>query len=308
MFKKPKTFNAEAQLQAIGVDYVPTEGAVNLNGAYEAHREILFQVIDSGAKLKVPVEITPELAAAFLQRNGSNIRNMNRARVRDTLAPDVASGKWVPYNACIAFDSTGQLKNGQHTCQAVVDGGAPIIAWVQTGISRAQEMVIDNCSPRQAFHAIEGMDRNGQGVLKAVLEHAQNQRSISNHGLQEHWSDYGKDITELLTMRAAFDGKPDDAVFHAALVVAMRSGVTGSDLRSFLNEMFGETTWIQASNFRNVLSKNHYSGYSAKAKARKFKLTLMVLGNYLDGDEDGSPPRVDAVDKYEPSERWNISA
>lgn len=298
---------AITSLQKLGIDHIHTEDVLCLNGAFQKHVDVLFDLINQGTKVKVPVIITPELAEEFLKRNTSNIRVLNKRRVKENLAPDIAAGNWVPLNAVVAFDELGCLKNGQHTCAAVVEGGRPIIAWVQTGITQEQEMVMDNCSPRSAYHSITGMDLKSQGVLKAMLEHGtQSQSDTSNHALAKYWNRFSSCITQVMEIREAYVGKPDNAVFHAALATALYNGVSTDDIKGLVKEMFGDATeWVQASQFKNTLSQNHYRGYTAKTKRRQFSLALMVLENYLSG-EGTELPRVDAVDRYQPLEHWSI--
>lgn len=296
------------KLNTLGLDFIRTEDAVCLDSNIASHADVLLGLINSGDKLKVPVIITPTMAKEFLERNSDNIRSLNKRRVKEELAPDVSSGNWVKLNALIAFDVSGRLKNGQHTCAAIVKGDRDIVAWVQTGITREQEMVMDNCSPRAVHCSIEGMNLKSQGVLKAVLEYGvKGQHDTSNRALSEYWNRFSASINKVMAIRVEWPGKPDNAVFHASLVVAMESGVSGSDIGGFVKEMFGpESKWIQASHFRNTLNQNHYRGYTAKTKKRQFSLALMVLENYLAGNED-ELPRVDAVDKFQPLDHWAVA-
>lgn len=297
-------------LNILGINYLPTEDTKILEGDAMAHRTALFHAIDGAEKVKIPVRITPELAKLFLERNTSNIRAMNRKRVKEDLVPAITAGDWEPLNAHIAFDEQGLLKNGQHTCQAVVDAGLPIVAWVETGITKRREMVIDNCSPRRAHHAIEGMDNYGQAALKAMLEQGVLGNVDTNaHAMARHWEKFGTHVSSVLNILGKFsDGKrpPGTAQLHGAFVAALCNGITESDLARFAEEAFGtNTTWLQAANMVRSLG-SHCKGYSAKDKRRQYAMTLMVLKNYLTNDQTTSAPSVKDADRYPALAEWPV--
>lgn len=68
------------------------------------------------------VDVTPEIAAAWLERNTVN-RPLRRVVV-DRYASDMSAGRWIhsPDNI-IAFDSDGNLIGGQHRLHAVIKSG-----------------------------------------------------------------------------------------------------------------------------------------------------------------------------------------
>lgn len=76
-------------------------------------------------KEKISVElilVTPELAEKFLRANSGNYRAMRNPHKR-RMVSDMLSGDWSFTNATIAFDTDGNLVDGQHRLDAIVESG-----------------------------------------------------------------------------------------------------------------------------------------------------------------------------------------
>jgi hypothetical protein len=72
------------------------------------------------------VTVTPELAAKWLERNHTQNRPINWKRV-EAMANDMRTpGAWKLTHQAIAFDGEGDLIDGQHRLQAVVQAGKPV--------------------------------------------------------------------------------------------------------------------------------------------------------------------------------------
>ena len=74
------------------------------------------------------VTITPKRAAEMLEHNGHN-RPLTRTRVRE-FAEAMKRGDWQLTHQGIAFDTDGQLKDGQHRLAAMPFNYAAVISTV----------------------------------------------------------------------------------------------------------------------------------------------------------------------------------
>ena len=80
------------------------------------------------------IDVTPELATAWLTQNKSN-RTLSPNRVAQ-YARDMALGEWQLNGECISFDEDGKLKDGQHRLHGVVKANTTVKMGVLTNIPR----------------------------------------------------------------------------------------------------------------------------------------------------------------------------
>lgn len=78
------------------------------------------------------MEVTPELAQKWLQRNPKN-RNMRKEAVQ-AYARDMKRGAWCPNHQGIAIDANGDLLDGQHRLAALVRANVTLPMLVFTGV------------------------------------------------------------------------------------------------------------------------------------------------------------------------------
>lgn len=72
--------------------------------------------------------ITPEIAKAYLRHNKKN-RNLRRHDVR-MYAKDMKHGKWQLSPQGVSFYENGDLADGQHRLEAVIEADCPVKMWV----------------------------------------------------------------------------------------------------------------------------------------------------------------------------------
>lgn len=94
------------------------------------------------------VEITPELAKEWLTKNLRN-RKMRKYKV-DNYAAAMKAGEWRGTRDPIEFAEDGELLNGQHRLQAVVDSGVTILNPVRFNVPRSELPIMDTGLSRQA--------------------------------------------------------------------------------------------------------------------------------------------------------------
>lgn len=91
------------------------------------------------------VEITPELADKWLEKNVGNFRTVDKARV-SRYAKDMASGRWDITGDTIKFTDDGVVADGQHRLLGCLESGATfktLVVWGVSGVSN-----IDRGRPR----------------------------------------------------------------------------------------------------------------------------------------------------------------
>lgn len=96
---------------------------------------------EKGKPVSRIVELTPALAQVLLNRNEDN-RKLSGSVV-ETYAHDISIGKWAMNGEPIIVSDTGQLNDGQHRCQAVIDAGTSIQVVLIAGVARATRTTLN---------------------------------------------------------------------------------------------------------------------------------------------------------------------
>lgn len=116
--------------------------------------------------------VSPEKAAEYMKRNHPRNRPLTKSRVLG-FAEEMKAGRWRKTHQGVAFDRAGQLIDGQHRLQAVVESGVSVWLMVVRGIEDAAFDVMDTGQGRKDFHRIHmgGVDitREDCSTMKAAL-------------------------------------------------------------------------------------------------------------------------------------------
>jgi hypothetical protein len=111
------------------------------------------------------VNVTPELAEKFLERNTAN-RNCNKVNVT-ILASEMLNKKWMFNGETVTFDHEGTLRNGQHRLKAIIES------------SESQPILIVTGVTPEAFTTMDiGSRRNGGDILS--IKNVKNSKSASS--------------------------------------------------------------------------------------------------------------------------------
>ena len=113
------------------------------------------------------VSVTPHMAAKWLEKNNSN-RGLSAARV-SAYARDMVDGNWQVTPQPIVFNVNGDLLDGQHRLNAVIECGKPIQMLIAKGCDHDIRKYIDRGRPRSLKDRLrmEGVD--GNIPLKAAV-------------------------------------------------------------------------------------------------------------------------------------------
>ena len=99
------------------------------------------------------VNVTPQMATLFLERNTKN-RSLNRQRVI-AHARDMTEGRWILNGETIKFDTEGNLIDGQHRLHAVVDSGRSVKMLVVSNVEPVAMQTIDTGSIRSVGQIVQ---------------------------------------------------------------------------------------------------------------------------------------------------------
>ena len=110
-------------------------------------------VMTGGTPLNIEViEITPDMARAWLDRGGRNRKVSERLVSR--LASAIRRGEWMLTGDSIKLDEAQQIIDGQHRLHAIVMAGIPVTSLVVRNVGNAAQNVIDTGRPRQPMDVL----------------------------------------------------------------------------------------------------------------------------------------------------------
>lgn len=117
------------------------------------------------------VKVTPAQAARWLEKNSNN-RKLKPNAVA-TLIGAIRRGEWVVGNDAICFAPDGTLLNGQHRLHAIVETGETLPVMIREGVSRDEQLAMDQGRKRQAYEQMDILGIAGgsakQALCRAVL-------------------------------------------------------------------------------------------------------------------------------------------
>jgi hypothetical protein len=114
------------------------------------------------------LEVTPEMAEAWLEKNTRN-RSLRESRVVNT-AGALMRGEWKLTGDCIVFDEAGELINGQHRLHAIVLSGVSGRLVVLRGVPAENQEVMDQNLSRNLADALKLRGKPYCFALAAALK------------------------------------------------------------------------------------------------------------------------------------------
>lgn len=132
-----------------------------------------------------PIELTPDLASALLERNPDN-RNITGTKLQE-IARDINGGRWQFNGEPLIVSIDGLLNDGQHRCQAVVETGRSIRTMISFGFDRESRMTLDQGSVRTTgnYLSMSGVpDGNNVAAVTVLIWQYKELGRISSSGAE----------------------------------------------------------------------------------------------------------------------------
>lgn len=119
------------------------------------------------------IEITPELAKKWLGQNTASNRKVS-PRTVEAYAREMKAGRWHLTHQGIAFNQSGELIDGQHRLNAILEAGVPVVMYVYTGLPVEYNAPIDQGYNRR-IDQILGITSRKASIARAVYALENNQ-------------------------------------------------------------------------------------------------------------------------------------
>jgi len=238
--------------------------------------------------------ITPELAPLYLEHNKCN-RPLRESRVK-RYAKDMTKGKWRTTHQGIAFDSHGNLIDGQHRLYAIIQSGVAVIILVVRNLPPESNDGIDNGFNRGIVDILhyKGMQSNllEVGVIKwlgyKVKDGVHEMREVSRSEKIDFYLQYKEAITFVVSLFAV--GKPLPRMrLSPLLAVFVRAYCTGRYKRKLTHAAEVMLTGVGGEEEKWLIMLRNYLLYlktvSAEPIRREIYLkTERALHAYLNGE------------------------
>lgn len=133
---------------------IAERSVVRINDVGRAARSVWLP--ERGTSGSKRMTVTPDMASAWLSRRCSHQRPVSRDNI-SSLTSQILNGQWRFDGSSIVFDSNGELIDGQHRCQAVIESSTPIDTLVVWGVDPSSYVTKDTGKSRTAADII-GLD------------------------------------------------------------------------------------------------------------------------------------------------------
>lgn len=114
------------------------------------------------------VEVTPAMAAAWLQFNAGN-RSPSKMKIRRFVAA-MKAGRWALNGESLKFSAGGRLLDGQSRLMAIEQAQVPIVLEVRAGLPDAAQQSMDVGEVRKNAHTLEMLGENYPNMLAPSLK------------------------------------------------------------------------------------------------------------------------------------------
>jgi hypothetical protein len=178
------------------------------------------------------VEVTPQLAASWLERNHPENRAVNWPRV-EVFANDMRAGAWRTTHQGLAFDEEGRLIDGQHRLHAIVSSRVPVQLLVVRGVGSFGDPI--DCGRTRSLGMLSGFGNrvtscvNGLRMLEAGMALTSPMSLHEAREVHSHHAEWIEAIEKLPHMGRQAAG------FWAACVYALPIDPPG--LRAFVSQV-----------------------------------------------------------------------
>lgn len=143
-------------------------------------KRLMIQLGSKGAEPKV-IDVTPQLAASWLQLNVSN-RKPNTNYIRQYIQ-DILMGNWEMIGDPIRFSTEGRLMDGQHRLMAIMRANKCVKMVVMVGVNPNAFTHIDSGNRRTVSDSlfIKGVSRSRE--VASIINVLNNNGVLGNRGV-----------------------------------------------------------------------------------------------------------------------------
>lgn len=245
--------------------------------------------------------ITPEIAKEYLSHNTAN-RNL-RGRTLETMVRDMKCGNWKLTHQGIAFDSSGNLVDGQHRLTAVALSGVTVRMMVTRNVEDDAIMNIDTGMGRTVGDALKiiavktGEDDPAirhKGVIAAIRSLIycgyNTNTKLSNDEVMVFMDRMDKQIHDVYKI-CLTRGKPSNGSVNAAVLAALLCGENVDNLKKFMSVfLLGDTKDCNDLNtgaaFRlATILMDAKIRHISMSKDKIYRLTENAIWQFLHGTE-----------------------
>lgn len=110
--------------------------------------------------------ITPAVAAQYLLLNIKN--RPKRPKLTEKYASEMRSGHWGVNGQDIIFDENGNMIDGQHRCEGVVEAGVPVYMGVKRGVPASNFATLDTGAMRTTADVVSMAGVANAAVVSAA--------------------------------------------------------------------------------------------------------------------------------------------
>lgn len=186
-------------------------------------------------------KITPELARKYLQ-NGIVNRNLSKSTV-SSYAADMIHGDWRLNGESIKFDENGNLVDGNHRLNAIIEAGIPVEMVVVRGVPVGDSDIYDRGRGRTVRDtlAIKEYPKNivsrGPAIVRLYFDIEKNNLKPSDSQIKGFIDSNIELLEQVLSITGTHDGtvRVSGAWFQYPLLCALSNGEPLDRLRQFSN-------------------------------------------------------------------------
>jgi len=236
--------------------------------------------------------ITPAKARSFLQKNTSN-RVLRSATVRQ-YAQEIRDKQWIPTHQGIAFDPRGNLIDGQHRLNAIIEAGIPVNMMVSRNVEGYEKL---DCGLKRTMKDRTGLDSRDVSIINLLhLLNSGSTRITRTPATSTQVKVLYEKIEDLLDTLWEHGSKScarglSSAAVHVPLVILMhkypKSAITIAEAyKNFVQREYTSMKNSHAALLRSIDKNEHYKAISRDDFYSMAHFSTRVYKTFTPGNED----------------------
>jgi hypothetical protein len=229
------------------------------------------------------MQVTPEIALSILTNKNCKNRNISKANLRN-LTNAMLNGEWKLTNQGISFDRDGNLLDGQHRLQAIVESEVTCTMLVGKNMNPAIFNCIDTGKARTAGDTLDIAGSTNGKTIAAAVKMVSFYKDSPDHSWSTHYKPshetirqsylLDQDLYEEAAITVRDKARQARHLLPASIVVAFYVLATHKGWPARKIDFFLDKVYIGASlkpddvclSFRNQLSAREYKRRGASSQ------------------------------------------